>query len=204
MKSVRICIQNIRKWSTNSRIIMVLIFSVLSVFLYTSGISDVGREIGVKTTPWIFPFLFTYRYIKITLMIPCVFLFSDAPFIDSNQLYCIIRTGRIKWCIGQILYICVTSACYTLLLLFTTIISNITYMCWDTDWGELLGSAGTSNLMQLYDHQYDTIMISSKVIRYYTPAQAMFWSLLLMWISFVLLGLLMYVLNCIFKNSTIG
>ena len=37
MKSFRICMQNIRKWGSNSRIKMCLIMSFLFVYSYISG-----------------------------------------------------------------------------------------------------------------------------------------------------------------------
>lgn len=204
MKSIRMCYINMRKWPTNSKIIMATIFVALSVFLYTSGLGDVAESTGINISPWVFPFLFTYRYIKITLMIPIVFIFSNAPFIDSNQLFCISRTGRKKWWLGQVIYIFMTSLCYIFLLFVSSIVSNVNNICWNKEWGEFLGSAGTTNMMEKYGHAYDTVKITGNIIKYYTPLQAMVWSLILMVLSFFLLGMLMFVINSITGNSIIG
>ncbi|MGN0384170.1 MAG: hypothetical protein ACI4DS_07860 [Eubacterium sp.] len=204
MKSIRICIQNIRKWQSNNRIKMVFAFAVLCTFMYTTGISDVSKTIGIKVSPWIFPFMFTHRYMKITFMIPVVFLFSDAPFIDANQMYVMIRSGRKRWCGGQLLYIIAASFNYALVLLLSSIIFNINNMYLDTEWGELLGSAGTAGLLNAYGHQYDTVSISGGIVKYYTPLQAMFFSFVLMWLSFIFLGMIMYLVNIISKSHTIG
>ena len=94
MKSFRICMQNIRKWGSNSRIKMCLIMSFLFVYSYISGMWKIIPLVGEKMNPWIFPFLFCWRFMKIVFMAPIVFIFCDAPFIDSNQSYVMLRTSR--------------------------------------------------------------------------------------------------------------
>ena len=105
MKALRICCQNVRKWGGNRRIWMLIILSILSVHLYTRGLWDICSYVGEPMSPWIFPFLFIFRYMKIEFMIPLVFIFCDAPFVDSNQMYVMLRTDRTTWGIGQVLYI---------------------------------------------------------------------------------------------------
>lgn len=41
-------------------------------------------------------------------------------------------------------------------------------------------------------HATDTVKVLGIVIKYFTPVQAMFFSALLMWLSFVLTGLIIY------------
>ena len=125
MKSFRICMQNIRKWGSNSRIKMCLIMSFLFVYSYISGMWKIIPLVGEKMNPWIFPFLFCWRFMKIVFMAPIVFIFCDAPFIDSNQSYVMLRTSRKKWCFGQVLYIYAGSVIYAFVLFFSTIIINI-------------------------------------------------------------------------------
>ena len=125
MKSIRICIQNMRKWIGNSRIIVSLIVILLFTYLYTKGLWKISDYTGEKLSPYIFPFLTTYRYMKILYLFPVIMIFSDAPFIDSNQQFVMVRSGRLSWGIGQMLYIVVGSFCYTMFMLLSSIIVNI-------------------------------------------------------------------------------
>lgn len=50
----------------------------------------------------------------------------------------------------------------------------------------------------------DTVKVLGIVIKYFTPVQAMFFSALLMWLSFVLTGLIIYVFNIITGTKFIG
>ena len=154
--------------------------------------------------PWIFPFLFAFRYMRIVFMIPVVFIFCDAPFVDTNQTYVMLRTKRNIWSMGQILYIIVSSFLYTLFHLLLTIIFNIQYMQWGTTWGDVLGNARTSGIMVNLNIRYTTVGISASIIRYFTPAQAMFFSFILMWLSFIFIGMLIYAINILTKSKGIS
>lgn len=204
MKSFRICMQNIRKWGSNSRIKMCLIMSFLFVYSYISGMWKIIPLVGEKMNPWIFSFLFCWRFMKIVFMAPIVFIFCDAPFIDSNQSYVMLRTSRKKWCFGQVLYIYAGSVIYAFVLFFSTIIINIGHIKWGTSWGKVLGSAGTSTVLSTLGINYTTVKVPTIVIRYYTPAQAMFFSFLLMVLSFIFIGLLIYTVNVITKTNVAG
>lgn len=204
MKAVRICMQNIRKWVGNRRILMCIAMTTLLVYSYTKDLSVLCNYMGQKMNPWIFPFLFAFRYMRIVFMIPVVFIFCDAPFVDTNQTYVMLRTKRNIWSMGQILYIIVSSFLYTLFHLLLTIIFNIQYMQWGTTWGDVLGNAGTSGIMVNLNIRYTTVGISASIIRYFTPAQAMFFSFILMWLSFIFIGMLIYAINILTKSKGIS
>ena len=204
MKSIRICIQNMRKWIGNSRIIVSLIVIFLFTYLYTKGLWKISDYTGEKLSPYIFPFLTTYRYMKILYLFPVIMIFSDAPFIDSNQQFVMVRSGRLSWGIGQMLYIVVGSFCYTMFMLLSSIIVNIGHIQLDTSWGKGLILAATTNLTSALGIQYDTVKITGSIVRYYTPAQAMLWSFVFLWMICTILGLIIYDLNILFKSNAVG
>lgn len=204
MKSIRICIQNMRKWIGNSRIILSLIVIFLFTYLYTKGLWKISDYTGEKLSPYIFPFLTTYRYMKILYLFPVIMIFSDAPFIDSNQQFVMVRSGRLSWGIGQMLYIVVGSFCYTMFMLLSSIIVNIGHIQLDTSWGKGLILAATTNLTSALGIQYDTVKVTGSIVRYYTPAQAMLWSFVFLWMICTILGLIIYDLNILFKSNAVG
>ena len=204
MKSIRICIQNMRKWIGNSRIIVSLIVLLLFTYLYTKGLWKISDYTGEKLSPYIFPFLTTYRYMKILYLFPVIMIFSDAPFIDSNQQFVMVRSGRLSWGIGQMLYIVVGSFCYTMFMLLSSIIVNIGHIQLDTSWGKGLILAATTNLTSALGIQYDTVKVTGSIVRYYTPAQAMLWSFVFLWMICTILGLIIYDLNILFKSNAVG
>ena len=144
MKSVKIslivAIQNIRKWRTNYRIWILVILTMIFVQCYTKEISTNALAMGMKSSPWLYPFLYTDRYIRILFMLPLIFIYCDAPFIDKNQIYILMRCKRKLWSIGQIIYIFMTSAMYFSLIAAMTIVLNIRNIEYMNDWGKVLGT----------------------------------------------------------------
>ena len=120
-----VCFQNLRKWSSNYRVWVIAILLIILTHNFTKEIVDFAREINIDVSPWIFPFLFTQKFIKLLFFFPLILLFSDAPFIDDNQPYIIARSGRTSWSIGQIGYIFIASAVYFIFLMFLTVIINL-------------------------------------------------------------------------------
>lgn len=204
MKSIRICIQNLRKWIGNSRISVAFIIVFLFTLIYTKGLWMVGDALGEKLSIYIFPFLTTYRYMKIIYLFPLLLVFCDAPFIDANQQFVMARTGRKIWGIGQMLYIICASFLYTLFMALSSIVVNIGHIRWDVSWGKALLVAGTTNICSQLGINYDTVKVSDIIVKYYTPAQAMFFSFLLLWMICVILGLIIFDLNIIFKSNVVG
>lgn len=205
MKAIRICMQNIRKWTSNKRVIFCLFFGLLFVYSYTGGLRSLSDVLEVKMSPWLFPFLFTSRSIKIVFMAIIIFIFCDAPFIDSNQAYIMLRSGRKIWNTGQLIYIIIGSALYMLILMAGTVVLNIGHIGFNMNWGKVLGVAATNpSVLDAMGKYSDTIKISARVVRYFSPLQAMFFSALLMWLSFILIGLVIYVFNMITHSKIIG
>lgn len=56
------------------------------------------------------------------LFLGVVLLFCDAPFIEDEQPYIMLRSGRRIWFIGQMLYIVVASVLYLIVLYFISVL----------------------------------------------------------------------------------
>lgn len=204
MKSIRICVQNLRKWLGNSRIYIAFVIVFLFTLIYTKGLWLVSDNVGEKLSIYIFPFLTTYRYMKIIYLFPLLLLFCDAPFVDANQQFVMIRSSRLSWGIGQMLYIICGSFFYALFMLLSSIVVNIGHIQMGASWGKSLILAGTTNICSTLGIQYDTVQISSIIVKYYTPAQAMLWSFLFLWMICIILGLIIYDFNILFQSNIVG
>lgn len=154
--------------------------------------SNFSEDVQIDISPWIFPFLFTQKFIKLLFFFPLILLFCNAPFIDDNQAYIILRSGRIPWSIGQVGYIIFATAIYFLFLVFLTIAINIFNLQFTSEWGKVLGTLANTNAANLVGLK---INVSSNILHYFSPLQAMWFTFLLNWLVGVLLGLIIYVFN---------
>lgn len=192
-----VCRHNLRKWIYDSRTIIIFLIMLIvnnrlaNLFLaYSAQLGDVG------VAPWYFVFLLnSYAMAKLLMFFPIMLLFCDAPFIDSNQPYIIARATRKTWCLGQLLYIFVASLIYTLTSIFCSFIMIIGKVDWTLDWGRAIYTAGDPNNGGLADQ---------KILHYFDPITAMFYSAFLMWMTCIFIGLLVYVINAATQRNGYG
>ncbi|MBP1546275.1 MAG: hypothetical protein J6A37_06720 [Oscillospiraceae bacterium] len=203
VKSVfSICFQNIRKWRSDYRIwtIAVLLFVMLKI--YVDDFAELSNHMQAEMSVWIFPFLYEQYYMKLIFTIPLVLLFCNAPFIDSNQIYVYIRAGRTRWLTGQILYVFIASGLYYLFILISSIILSLINGEFSFEWGKLLKTLADFNVSNL--SAYPFIEISSNIIHFFTPIQAMGFTFLVSWSNAVLLGMIIFTLNYLTRQQYIG
>lgn len=192
-----ITLQNFRKWKYDYRIWIALLIMLIFVHSYTKGLSSFCDYVNMKSSPWIFPFLYTQYYVKLLFFFPLILIFSNAPFADNNQLYVILRSGRIKWCIAQIIYIIVTSAIYFFLIMIFSVILNIDSISFADEWGKVLNTLANTNAAEQFNVGFKP---DQNIISLFTPIQAMWFTFLHSWVSGIILGLIIFLFNMSFKG----
>lgn len=199
--SLIVAMQNIRKWRTNYRIWILMILTMIFVQSYTKEISAQALIMKMKMSPWIFPHLYTDRYIRILFMLPLLFIYCDAPFIDKNQIYILVRCRRKLWGLGQIIYIFMTSVIYFSFVVAMTVLLNIRNIEYMNDWGKVLGTLAFSSIPLV---KGTAVTISTYILTYFTPVQAMFFTWLLSVLCGSVLGLIIYACNILSKTKGTG
>ncbi len=197
----RISAQNFRKWQTDYRIWTIAVFLIIMTLIYVDDIKKVSYVTGSGVPVWIFPFLYSQFYTKVLFTLPVVLMFCDAPFVDKNQLFIMMRTTRTKWLCGQILYIILASGVYYLFIFAVSILSTVFYGDYSLEWGKTL-TALAYNSSVAYEANVYSLSVSRIVVEYFTPLSACFYTFILSWLSAVFLGLLIFVCN-LFTGSRI-
>ncbi len=192
-----ISLQNFRKWKYDYRVWIALLIMLVFVHSYTNGLSSFCDYVNIKSSPWIFPFLYTQYYVKLLFFFPLILIFSNAPFVDNNELYVIIRSGRIKWSIAQILYIIISTAIYFFLVILFSIIFNLNIICITDEWGKVLNTLANTDAADQFNIGFKP---DKNIINLFSPIQAMWFTFLHSWISGIILGLIIFLFNMIFKG----
>lgn len=184
---------SIRQWLTDPRIISLFIFMIILIWNDLTVIGDLTGMTGIYTNPLIFPFFSSDPLKQLVLLSGVVFLFSDAPFINSNQLYVIARSKRRPWALGQVLYILLASALYFLILMGVSVLVLLPYASFETNgWGKIVNTLAQTNAGVQLRLQF---AVSGKIVSNYTPLEAFGLSFLLCWGVGCFLGLVMFVIN---------
>ena len=122
IKVIRCCLltalQEIKTWTENWRMAMLLLLMFVTVAEFCNNINDFSSRINEATNAFaVLPHLYNNQYFRLVIQFGIILMFSNAPFRNSNSLFCLIRTGYKKWCVGQLIYIVIASFIYTTVFL---------------------------------------------------------------------------------------
>ncbi len=205
MNSVRsvfsICAQNFRKWATDYRMWTIAAMVIVMTFIYADDVRKNAAIIDSDVSLWIFPFLYTESFMVLIFTMPVVLMFCDAPFIDKNQTFVMMRTSRTKWLCGQLLYIILASAAYYLFVFLISVLSTVFIADPSLDWGGTFYSLAYGNLQW---EGVPAVWIPKLIVEYFTPIQACWLTFLLSWIGGVFLGMIIFFFNLITQTRSIG
>lgn len=200
---VSISTQNFRKWQTDHRVWCIAITVTAVIWIYIDDLKNVIAVTGTEMPVWVFPFLYVQDYSKLIFTLPVVLLFCSAPFLDGNQTFVFMRTGRMKWLCGQILYIIIASAVYYLFILAVSLLLTVFYGGFSLEWGETLKMIATSNdIRRLIS--YVGISPSNFVMTFFKPLQAVWFTFLMSWLGGIFIGLTIFACNLISETKYLG
>lgn len=194
LKSIwAICSQNFRKWASDHRMWIIGVLLIVVTAIYAEDMRTVANFLGTKPSMWIYPFVYMQFHTKVIYTLPIVMIFCDAPFTDKNQVFVYMRTSRVKWLSGQLLYIILASAVYYLFIFVLTVAFTFSYSDVSQEWGTTLNMLAYSNAaVQAGVHMFD---VSGFVIEYFSPPQACFFTFLTSWLSAVVIGAILFFFN---------
>lgn len=192
IKVTVIAYYSLKKTFTNSKIYIIMILSFMYVHFMLNPVKIFAEKVQIGVSPYLFPFLFTSNYsVKIFLLLVTL-LFCNAPFMDEAQLYILVRTGRRKWCAGQILYIMMLSGVYTLLLFVFTVVTIIPELSIETGWGKVINTFAQTGIAASHGIP---IPFDYSIILKYNPIAALFLEGVLCWLLFSLFGNIIFTVN---------
>lgn len=198
-----ICAFNFRKWQTDYRVWCIAVLLAVITAIYVDDMKKVSEILGTDIPIWIFPFLYSQFHTKLIFMLGVVMMFCNAPFVDKNQIFVYLRSGRYKWLCGQILYIFSSSAVYFIYLLIISFLFTVFTGDLSMEWGKTLSTLSMNGNLR-FTANAPFIDISAKVITFFTPIQAVWFTFLLSWLGGIFLGLLIFLCNLLSNNRLVG
>lgn len=184
-----IAFQNFRKWRTDSRIWLIAAVQ-LTMVLHALD-KNIRVYVDLDTTPmtaWAFVALRSYNFQKMLLNTPLILLFCNAPFTDRNQTFVYLRSGRLKWLCGQILYIIMASGIFFLTMFLESVLFAGHGAKFTLDWDEAALAVPAIKMLSIY----------------FTPLSAVGFTLLFSWLSGIFIGLLMFFCNYMTGSKPFG
>jgi hypothetical protein len=195
-KTIHMTVNGMRRWGTSPRHYVIAVLAALWVHHMVSPLLAFSRMVDVKITPWAFPFFAGSWNSALVILLGVVLLFCDAPFAHEGTPYECVRAGRRSWVCAQILYVLMASAAYVLLLVGVSVLCLVPNMDWANEWGRVYNTLAQTNA----GWEYSAVAMSYKIILSYSPWAALLWTMLLLYLETVFVGLVMFAVNVVGKR----
>lgn len=192
-----ICMQGIRKWLSDYRVYLLFLLEFAVIFSKTREMVTpfLKNNLGINGFG-IFPVLYNNQVgiFRFIFMFGMILLYCDAPFFDRNQQFVFLRAGRTIWNFGQLLYIFVSAVLYLLLNVLVSILSCLPNLGFSFHyWGEAFWTMTSINI--------ETVIVSPTFLLKYTPWQAFYHGLLVIFLFTLFMGYFIYTLNLLFGKG---
>lgn len=199
MISIKCGLNTFLKWKGNPKIWVVGLFLIFYVYNLTAPIVKFCKEVNYAVSPWLFPYFFSNPTTLLLFMLAFVLYLCDAPFLDQQQVFVLLRTGRQKRTVGQLLYVAAASFAFFLAIFFLSLIFTWPHLQFMNDWGKIIGTLTQTNAGQ----SYGIMTLSFNLMNNYAPITAMLLSFTLMCGIGILLGNFMFFVN-LWGNRSLG
>ncbi len=177
---------------TSAKFWVLLVLAVVFFSAFLADIPKFAADYNLKMPPVAMMFYYsdgTYCNLGSLLFI---FLISDAPFREGNQVYLTQRCGRRGLCAGQLLSLCAVAVLFAVLQFAVSILLVLPYIGF-SGWGQVWGSIAAETPARLGYTINATL--SSTLILKFGPYQALGLSLLLLCLLQLLYAMVLYLLN---------
>ena len=178
---------------------MVFFAAFTYCYIVLKPVRDFLEAGGVKINAAVPVFLLDFGFNRFFLMIFFIILLCDAPFIDEMQKMAVIRSGRICWGIGKVLYIIASGMIYVFSVYLFSWIILFPHIEFSAKWEKAVMTLSKTDASSQFG--IGNIFFKGKIVDYFSPYQAAFFSFLLCFLAVVLLGLVIFAGN--FANMTL-
>lgn len=144
----------------------------------------------------IFPFFLASHQFMAIFYFCMIYLNTDVPFMQHSNMYQLIRTGRIKWGIGQIAGMILR---YLFAIIMAAVIASLPFlgkMEWTNEWGKVVYTIATQNVSADFISSHDlAFTFYYEVLGKYSPIQLMLLTIGICILICAFLGLAMFLIS---------
>lgn len=193
---VRGALLNFKKWGTNYRIYVILVSLLAFTVIRADYVRSYAINMELAVTPYFFSFQFDDGITRMLFYFGVVLLFCNAPFVDNQQMFVLMRIGRKHWFLGQMLYILLANLCFFLVTAVASVIVFVPQVSFSADWGTIFRICAENN-------QAAGVIMHQEIIEYFEPWMACLLTYVLNVAIGTFLGLVIFYGN-LFRSRIFG
>ena len=180
------------KWICSSRMLIFLCALIFIDQFAVKPLVEISKQTGVKLGLFE-PFIAITNSDVLLMIMPIVFitLIGDFPKNDGNMLFCVQRTWRVNWLLGQMLFLVMSSLTFMLGVILSTFLAAAGYLQWSEQW-----SATVTDYSRLFPENADSVaanLIPENLYYQYVPLRSAGNSAVLIFLLLLVCGLIMLV-----------
>lgn len=196
MKWLRYFIKTSGQKIKNGKMLSFFLLMLLVLTDYNRPMRIFAEKMKYPVSWCVFPFLMSGYTFLILFWFGIIFINSDIPFTQHSNMYQVIRTGRLKWGIGQIIGIIVRSIAVVGGTAICSIFTLLPGVEWTNEWGKLLHTAALQGMTMEQNLQY---VIYYGILQEYEPLQLMGIVFIITVLTAIFMALLMFLI-CVYLN----
>lgn len=177
----------------SKKTLTIALVGFFSEHLFLNHIGEFCIAVDEKITPYVFPFLISYIYFQLIYTMMVLYYFSDVPFLQYNQMYQITRMGTVKWTLGKIGYILMSSAALTLIVVSESILILLPHMKISNEWGKILYTLSMTNVQE--DFKIYPLPFNKNYMEQFSVVEGMMIAFLVCMAVTSFLGILMFFIS---------
>lgn len=173
----------------------VTAMQTIMLLLYSQSILSFSHDTGCSPSPWALPFYFMNPFFAMVWQTGVIYYFSDAPFLQQNEMYRMARMGRKRWFWERLGILAVKS----LFLILTEIAVSISFLMPQRPdpadgWGSLFYTFSMSNAVLQYNSMAS---FPYEFLVKYSPLEAILLLLGVGWLLTWFTAILMAAVSCL-------
>ena len=177
-----------------------LVLFVILWIAFDSFYAEIDYACKVLDYPcsfWYFLNVMTNHFMCGAIGLSAVYLFSNAPYLNRNGMYQMIRQGKYKWLLSQLGSIILSGFSFTAVLFFTGWIRMLPHMDWTLSWGRMMKTLAVTNAASQLNV---TFVLKPSFMQSMEAWQAGLLAFMLDSFVFILIGFLILAIGLLFNR----
>lgn len=155
-----IAMENFRRWKRNPQIIMAFCLGFIICFLLSDKVISFAKD-SDTVLQVLEPFIWTFGDAKSVLIVSLclLLLFGNMPNLNNEVPFMLVRTNRICWMLGQIVYLIIATLIYMIFILLSTVFLASSHSFVENMWSQAAAILGYSDIgTKLYVPSFVKVM----------------------------------------------
>ena len=177
-----------------------LVLFVILWIAFDSFYAEIDYACKVLDYPcsfWYFLNVMTNHFMCGAIGLSADYLFSNAPYLNRNGMYQMIRQGKYKWLLSQLGSIILSGFSFTAVLFFTGWIRMLPHMDWTLSWGRMMKTLAVTNAASQLNV---TFVLKPSFMQSMEAWQAGLLAFMLDSFVFILIGFLILAIGLLFNR----